>query len=278
MSVKVAVRVRPFNEREKSKNCQLCVKMEGNQTFLIDEDGKERPFTYDYSFWSHDQFENDENGYSFALGSKYADQALVFDKLGQDVLNNAWEGYNCCLFAYGQTGAGKSYSVFGYGANKGIIPLCSAEIFKRIGENTDPQKSFIVKVSMIEIYNEKVQDLLIETNERPSGGLKIRENKDKSVFVEGLSNEVVKSYADIEKVMEKGDKHRSIASTLMNKTSSRAHTIIQIEFEQWKKMGDTAKLFRSSSINLVDLAGSEKVGKTGAVGDRLKEASSINTS
>ena len=158
MSVKVAVRVRPFNERESTKNCKLCVRMDEKSTFLIDEDEKERKFTYDYSFWSHNGFTPDENGYSVSDTGKYADQDNVFQALGQEVLNNAWEGYNCCLFAYGQTGAGKSYSVFGYGANKGVIPLCTAEIFRQIKKNEEPSKSFIVKIAMIEIYNEKVQD------------------------------------------------------------------------------------------------------------------------
>ncbi len=130
MSVKVAVRVRPFNAREKELNSTLCVAMEGPMTILTNpEDQKERPYTFDYSFWSHDGFENDEAGYSRAVDPKYADQQRVFDLVGKEVLDNAWEGYHCCLFAYGQTGAGKSYSMVGYGANRGIVPIACEEIF-----------------------------------------------------------------------------------------------------------------------------------------------------
>jgi hypothetical protein len=96
--------------------------------------------------------------------------------LGKQVLDNAWEGYHCCLFAYGQTGSGKSYSMVGYGKNEGIVPMACNEIFKRIGANTNPNLTFQVQFSMLEIYNEKVQDLL-ERNEskKPKGGLKVRE-------------------------------------------------------------------------------------------------------
>lgn len=277
MSVRVAVRVRPFNDRETELGSNCCIRMEGDTTMLIDENGKERTFNYDFSLWSHDGFEMQDNGYAKPTDDQYCDQQKIFELIGQEVLNNAWDGYHCCLFAYGQTGSGKSYSIFGYGTNKGIVPLASMEIFSRINKNDDPNKAFEVSVSMVEIYNEKVQDQLVEIHDRPRAGLKIRESTTIGVYVEGLSKAAVASYAEIEKVMEKGDKHRSIASTLMNKSSSRAHTIIKIEFVQ-KIQDDTQNMTRLSNINLVDLAGSEKVGKTGATGDRQKEASSINKS
>ena len=277
MSVRVAVRVRPFNQREIDLGSGCCVKMEGDTTYLIDDNDKERKFNYDFSLWSHDGFENQEDGYSKPTDDRYCDQNMVFERIGKEVLNNAWDGYHCCLFAYGQTGSGKSYSVFGYGANKGIVPMATVEIFKRISENQNPDLEYEVCVSMTEIYNEKVQDQLVEIDERPRAGLKIRESQTIGVYVEGLSKRQVVSYAEIEKVIAIGDKHRSIASTLMNKSSSRAHTIIKVELIQKKQDGDT-NLTKLSNINLVDLAGSEKVGKTGATGDRLKEASSINKS
>jgi kinesin family member 13 len=120
MSVKVGVRVRPFNQREQSLNSKLCVDMVGHMTRLFDADDpdRHRDFTFDYSFWSHDEFTVDEAGYFRADGDKYADQQIVFEAVGKEILNNAWDGYHCCLFAYGQTGAGKSYSMVGYGANK----------------------------------------------------------------------------------------------------------------------------------------------------------------
>ena len=125
MSVKVAVRVRPFNDREIKLGAKLCVEMNGPQTKVINPMGGdganksgERTFTFDYSFWSHDGFEETDDGMSLPCkGSTYADQKLVYEALGKQVLDNAWQGYHCCLFAYGQTGSGKSYSMVGYGKN-----------------------------------------------------------------------------------------------------------------------------------------------------------------
>lgn len=106
--------------------------------------------------------------------------------MGKSVLDSAWEGFHCCLFAYGQTGAGKSYSMIGYGTNRGIVPLACEEIFTRIAQNSDPEKSYQVTVSMVEIYNERVQDLLINPAKRPKEGLKIRENATYGIYVEGI--------------------------------------------------------------------------------------------
>ena len=116
MSVRVAVRVRPFNSRETSLGCKCVVDMQDPVTILKAHDGEgERKFTFDYSFWSFDGYQEMENGYLKPVGGKYADQQQVYEKLGKSVLDNAYQGYHCCLFAYGQTGSGKSYSMIGYG-------------------------------------------------------------------------------------------------------------------------------------------------------------------
>ena len=152
-SVKVAVRVRPFNAREKDRNATCIIRMQGPKTVIINPDTQEeKDFAFDYSFWSHDGFDFLENpepdlnlpggGYNARanrrggpstsqFGCEYASQQEVFNELGQSVLNNALGGFNCCLFAYGQTGSGKSYSFVGYGTNKGIVPQVCDAIFKR---------------------------------------------------------------------------------------------------------------------------------------------------
>ena len=195
--------------------------------------GEEKKFTFDYSFWSHDGYGTREDGYTYPLddGKGYKDQIYVFEKIGKSVLDNAWQGYHTCLFAYGQTGSGKSHSMIGYGTNKGIVPLATDEIFTRIKANTDPEKSYEVTAMMCEIYNEKVQDLMIPVAQRPQAGLKVRESKVLGVFVDGLSKHAVSSFKEIEKVMQVGESHRSKGATLMNAESSRAHTVIQIEFK-----------------------------------------------
>lgn len=115
---------------------------------------EQKDFTFDYSFWSFDEFETNADGYMKPTASgKYADQEKVFNAVGKSVLDNAWQGYHCCLFAYGQTGSGKSYSMIGYGANKGIVPITLNEIFTRIAANKSKDIEFEVSASMLEIYN-----------------------------------------------------------------------------------------------------------------------------
>mmetsp|Transcript_104254 Transcript_104254/g.185262 ORF Transcript_104254/g.185262 Transcript_104254/m.185262 type:complete len:1108 (+) Transcript_104254:58-3381(+) len=287
VSVAVGVRIRPFNDRERGLNAQLCVDMDGPMTILqnppelAEESGKgkePKKFTFDASFWSHDGFETDAKGYSHAVsGSKYADQQLVFDTFGKKILDNAWEGYHCCLFAYGQTGAGKSYSMVGYGVNKGIVPISCEEIFRRIEANTDKGLSYEVMVSMVEIYNEQVQDLLVAPKDRPKKGLDIRENQQLGIYIAGVCRRAVDSYVSIEAAVDEGTTNRTVGSTLMNATSSRAHTVLTIEFKQVSEAAGQQGQ-KLSLINLVDLAGSEKAGQTGASGDRLKEGCAINKS
>ncbi|PFH37453.1 putative Chromosome-associated kinesin KLP1 [Besnoitia besnoiti] len=281
-SVKVAVRVRPFNDREKTMNARLCIDMNGKSTTItnLDDEKQSRTFAFDYSYWSHDGFVNDENGYSKPVSAKYADQEKVFNDIGKDVLNNAFEGYNACLFAYGQTGAGKSYSMVGYGANKGIVVRACEEIFQRIKSIKDPLLRSEVTVSMLEIYNEAVQDLLVKPDQRPKGGLKIRHTPQLGTFVQDLSKHPVDTYDAIQAKLDEGTSNRTVGATLMNATSSRAHTVLQIVYNQVTLDEATKEPLsqKTAEISLVDLAGSERAGSTGATGDRLKEGCAINQS
>eukprot|EP00928_Gymnodinium_smaydae_P045377 TRINITY_DN3025_c1_g4_i1.p1 TRINITY_DN3025_c1_g4~~TRINITY_DN3025_c1_g4_i1.p1 ORF type:complete len:706 (+),score=208.90 TRINITY_DN3025_c1_g4_i1:208-2325(+) len=276
-SVCVGVRVRPFNDREKELKAVVCIKMNGPKTSITNpEDDETKDFTFDASFWSHDGFEDDD-GYSKPMpGSNYADQQHVYERFGKRVLDNAWAGFHCCLFAYGQTGAGKSYSMVGYGKNKGIVPISCEEIFNRI-ENGGDSVTYEVTCSMIEIYNETVHDLLILPQNRTAKGLDIRESKLLGTYIDGVTQRKVESYEEIEEAIEEATDHRTVGSTLMNATSSRAHTVVTINFKQFTNL-DGVKSQKVSTINLVDLAGSEKAGQTGATGSRLKEGAAINKS
>jgi kinesin family member 13 len=280
-SVKVAIRVRPFNNREKAEGAVLCIQMQGKMTKVFSPE-LTKEFFFDYSYWSHDGFvEDPESGMMVkdSPSSIYSDQKTVYNDLGVGVLNNAFEGYHCCLFAYGQTGSGKSYSMVGYGKNKGIIPIVCEEIFKRIETVESNTLHCEVQASMLEIYNEQVQDLLKPPAERVKGGLKIREDPKTGVYVEGLSKSPCSSYEEISAILDKGNNNRTVAATQMNATSSRAHTVLTISFTQIM-YDDTGKPLnrKQSNINLVDLAGSERASKTGASGDTLKEGSNINKS
>jgi len=278
-SVVVGVRVRPFNDRELKLKAELCVAMEGPMTTLTKlPEGTETHFTFDESFWSHDGFTYDESGFATGLpGRNYADQHYVYDKFGKRVLDSAWEGFHSCLFAYGQTGAGKSYSTYGFGVNKGIVPISCEEIFKRIDASGVPGKRFELSVSMIELYNEAIQDLLVLPEERPKRGLEIRESKMLGIYIDGVSKRPIVDYTSIEKCIDEGTEHRTIGSTNMNASSSRAHTVMTIEFKQVELVAGKEQT-KVSMINMVDLAGSEKACQTGAEGARLKEGCAINSS
>lgn len=259
--------------------------MSGKKTSIYNpQTGQRKDFFFDYSYWSHDGFMIEPSTGMFekdSPSSNYASQSLVFDDLGREVLDNAFEGYHTCLFAYGQTGSGKSYSIFGYEKNIGIIPLACAEIFKRmeISQAEDPDSvQYTVTVSMLEIYNECVQDLFVKPKKRPKGGLKIRETKKDGIYVQDITKIPVVSYFDIDEQIKFGTTNRTIAHTDMNSTSSRAHTVTTITFQQTFFEGGKPTNKTSSNINLVDLAGSERQKDTHAEAARLKEGSNINKS
>ncbi|EPB76030.1 kinesin motor domain protein [Ancylostoma ceylanicum] len=279
-NVVVAVRVRPFNDREKSRKAQLIIEMpDGQRTCIRDPNNPEdeKWFTFDHSYWSHDGFQEEKNGYFSPTDDRYADQKRVFADLGKGVLENAWAGYNCSLFAYGQTGSGKSYSIVGFKNNKGIVPTFCEELFKKIEEKKEKGGQYEVFISMFEIYCEKIRDLL-SSKEPPKGGLKIREHPKTGFYVENLSSSPVNSYKEIEAKIEEGTKNRTIAATNMNATSSRAHTIVKLLFVQKSPKSGGGTTTKKSEINLVDLAGSERQRDAGTEGDRMKEGIVINQS
>lgn len=183
------------------------------------------------------------------------------------------QGYNCTMFAYGQTGTGKSYSFVGYGSNKGILPLACEEIFKRIKDQESSRHKFQVECAMMEIYGRELRDLL---NPKSKEKLKIRNGKT-GTYVQGLKKSAVGSYKAIEKVQDVGTANRTVGATAMNATSSRAHTIVTITLGQKIEEEGRERQF-ASDIVLVDLAGSERAESTGATGARLQEGIEINVS
>ncbi|XP_040119558.1 kinesin-like protein KIF28P [Oryx dammah] len=276
-SVKVAVRVRPFSQREKNSGSKCVISMHSRTTTII-QDPKNpehtKTFTFDLAYWSHNGFQKDKDGVFISAdpGGKFAGQKEVFHDLGRGILDSAWQGYNTTLLAYGQTGSGKSYSMIGFGANKGIIPNVCEELFQAI-ENRDKNREYQVTFSMLEIYNEQVRDLLSRI--KKPGGLRVREDQQLGFYVDGLKSMPCENYAQIERLMEQGAKIRTTASTNMNASSSRSHMIITIQFKQVFLDRDLTK---QSSINLVDLAGSERQKSSGSEGDRLREGSRVNLS
>ncbi|XP_061128623.1 kinesin-like protein KIF1B isoform X2 [Syngnathus typhle] len=271
-SVKVAVRVRPFNSRETSKDSKCIIQMQGNTTTILNPKTPKEPaktFSFDYSYWSHTTPED----------PCFAAQNQVYNDIGKEMLQHAFEGYNVCIFAYGQTGAGKSYTMMGKQeeGQEGIIPMLCEDLFEKINEDNNKEElSYSVEVSYMEIYCERVRDLL---NPKNKGNLRVREHPLLGPYVEDLSKLAVTSYTDIADLMDAGNKARTVAATNMNETSSRSHAVFTIVFTQRKHDSETdLSTEKVSKISLVDLAGSERADSTGAKGTRLKEGANINKS
>ncbi|KAH8170587.1 kinesin motor domain-containing protein [Sarocladium implicatum] len=275
-NIKVVVRVRPFNGREIDRGSRCIVEMKGNQTVLSVPDGPggknakdmaPKSFAFDRSYWSFSKAD-----------SNYAEQSHLFDDLGSPLLDNAFQGYNNCIFAYGQTGSGKSYSMMGYGKEIGIIPQICQEMFNRIEDiqRKDPSTKCTVEVSYLEIYNERVRDLL---NPSTKGNLRVREHPSTGPYVEDLAKLVVGGFQEIENLMDEGNKARTVAATNMNETSSRSHAVFTLMLTQKTADAETKmEMEKVAKISLVDLAGSERANSTGATGARLKEGAEINRS
>lgn len=286
-SVKVAVRARPFNQREIDMKSSEIIHMDGNKTSIenmkfqsliscpniivspqggSEELGRERikEFTFDYSYWSVN-----------SRDPHFATQEQVFNDLGQEVVDNAFEGYNACIFAYGQTGSGKTFTMMGSADNEGLIPRICQAMYTRMKLGTNSGTTFRTEVSYLEIYNEKVKDLL--KRESTQHNLRVREHPKLGPYVQDLSRHLVMDYSDVEELMARGNAHRTTASTAMNDVSSRSHAIFTLNFTQAKFIRDLPSE-TVSKVNLVDLAGSERADSTKATGQRLKEGGHINKS
>ncbi|XP_046886010.1 uncharacterized protein LOC124474143 isoform X2 [Hypomesus transpacificus] len=277
-SIRVAVRVRPLNKREKDMSAKVIVRMEGCSTSILNpkhiskgvpadeikDEGK--TFSFDFSYDSTD-----------IKGASFVPQEQVFQDLGSEVLTAAFEGYNACVFAYGQTGSGKSYTMMGNPGDVGLIPRICEGLFCQGAANSQTDgTSFLMEVSYIEIYNERVQDLLQKTT-MVKGSLRVREHPKDGPYVQGLSQHQVHHYSEVEDLMASGNARRTTACTAMNDVSSRSHAIFTIHFTQ-ARFDPALPSETVSKVHLVDLAGSERADATRSSGARLKEGANINRS
>lgn len=264
--------MRPFNNREISRECKCIIEMAGNTTSIVNPKAPPgskdatKSFNYDYSYWSHNPAD-----------PNFATQSDVMRDIGIEMLDHAFAGYNVCIFAYGQTGAGKSYTMMGKQeeGHEGIIPLICKDMFKKIANCTDDELQYSVEVSYMEIYCERVRDLLNPKTQN----LRVREHPLLGPYVEDLAKLAVTTFDDINNLIDEGNKARTVAATNMNETSSRSHAVFTMVLTQ-RRNDSTTKLTteRVSKISLVDLAGSERADSTGAKGTRLKEGANINKS
>ncbi|XP_071342044.1 kinesin-like protein KIF14 [Trachinotus anak] len=272
-AVAVAVRVRPFNAREKAEKALQVIFMNDQETVVQHPESKQSySFIYDFSFCSVDESD-----------PTFASQQTVYETLAKPLLLRAFEGFNTCLFAYGQTGSGKSYTMMGFGEEAGVIPRFCHELFSRLASMKNEEVKCHVEMSYFEVYNEKIHDLLVtrdEPNQRRMP-LRVREHPVHGPYVAELSTNVVSSYSDIEGWLELGNKQRATAATGMNDKSSRSHSVFTLVMTQTKTEfveGEEHDHSITSRINLVDLAGSERCNSAQTSGDRLREGASINKS
>uniref|UniRef100_A0A3Q2ZVJ2 Kinesin family member 15 n=1 Tax=Kryptolebias marmoratus TaxID=37003 RepID=A0A3Q2ZVJ2_KRYMA len=267
-SIKVFVRVRPLTQGTgltTDRDQNLCLSVTSSNTIRLLSKPEPRTFTYDH------------------VADMDTSQDSVFNSVAKNIVESCINGYNGTIFAYGQTGSGKTFTMLGPSEMdnftdelRGVIPRSFEYLFFLINrevERSGKSKSFLCKCSFIEIYNEQIYDLL----DTASASLFLRENIKKGVFVEGAVEKFVNSAAEAYKVLSMGWRNRRVASTSMNRESSRSHAVFTMTLESKECVNEVVNI-RMSQLNLVDLAGSERQKDTHTEGSRLKEASSINRS
>ncbi|XP_072236828.1 kinesin-like protein KIF18A [Leuresthes tenuis] len=273
--VKVVVRVRPTNENEKRENCRNVVQVVDNHMLIFDpkeEDmscfgsqrvrnrnlnkkaNKDLKFVFDHVF--------DEN----------STQEDIFENTTKGVLDGVMNGFNCTVFAYGATGAGKTHTMLGSQNNPGVMYRTMTDLFKRM-DDAKEEKEFAVAFSYLEVYNEQIRDLLAN-----AGPLAVREDASKGVVIQGLTLHKPKSAEHILEALDSGNRNRTQHPTDMNATSSRSHAVFQIYLRQQDKTASLNPNVCIAKMSLIDLAGSERASATNAKGARLREGANINRS
>jgi Kinesin motor domain len=265
-NIKVAVRIRPLNDREINAapvNQFMIVNQKANSV-QISVGTCTKQFIFDF------------------VGDENTTQEDLFESIGKPISVNCLTGYNSSIFAYGQTGAGKTHTIMGdfqavslKKANSGILPRCLEYIFTHTHSHTknNPSIEYLIKCSFLEIYNEQIHDLLAA---QPRN-LQIREDIKKGAYVEDLIQETVSNLEETFNCLREGLKNRHVSSTAMNKESSRSHSVFTLYIESKEKKNEIWN-FKSSLFHLIDLAGSERQKAADTHGERLKEASMINRS
>ncbi|XP_011635150.1 uncharacterized protein LOC105425873 [Pogonomyrmex barbatus] len=288
-NIKVAVRVRPVSVRElNSTGSAVVVHAEPNEIVLTnlkvspskvgDSRERTRRYGFDYCFDSSDP-----------EAKNYATQTTIYETLGQSILDAMFSGYNSCLVAYGQSASGKTYTMMGTKEDPGLIPRLCEGIFSKIEQESKHERIYRVTVSYLEIYNERVRDLLKPSTS--TSGLRVREHPRLGPYIQGLTHHVVRTLGSLISYVEEGTKARKTASTLQNPSSSRSHALLTVDlsqetagFEGPNGSGTSSSSRRQdvtsrggSRLHLVDLAGSESAATCSGV-HRLKEGANINKS
>lgn len=256
-AVKVSVRLRPMSEKETKAGFKKIVEIDKKTATVRIQNPQNQTitFTFDYGF------------------PEDCTQEEVYEATAAPIVSGVLEGFNGTIFAYGQTGTGKTYSMDGanHGEHRGIMPRAFDHIFEYIAANSDSHE-FLVTVTYVEIYNNELRDLLSDKHEQP---LKIREDSNKNVYIKGVCIHKVKNVDELHALLAYGKSNRVVRKTNMNSESSRSHAILSLVIETLTKI-DGQDHVRSARLNMVDLAGSERAAKTGAEGAGFTEGVNIN--
>jgi kinesin family protein 18/19 len=267
-NITVAVRVRPLNAKEVQRNSWSCLSLqEGRQINVADPDDKMGGVDY----LRLDKTKDKSYAFDHALDESMS-QEDVFRCTTQGLLPGLLLGYNSCVFAYGATGSGKTFTMAGSLEQPGVIPLTLAALFAACAEAED-EYSTLLRMQYVEIYNEQIQDLL----EPSSVSLDVREDPKRGTFVAGATSRVVTSRAELERLLHKANLYRTTDATNCNEVSSRSHAVLQLQLETTARFGEVAEV-RTGKLSMIDLAGSERQGKTQNAGKKLVEGANINRS
>jgi kinesin family protein 11 len=267
-NIQVFARVRPLNDNEMAQRSGSVVETPSSREIIVH---KQSSSTFTYNF---DKV--------FGIGSKQSD---VFKAVVQPLIGQVMQGYNCTVFAYGQTGTGKTFTMEGDPAsnlpidkdpNSGIIPRALNALFD--GLRTGDATEWSVRVSFLELYNEEIFDLLSGTDDQSKLRLYEDGTRKGSVIIQGLEEVQVHDKQEVYRILERGSAKRRTAETKMNANSSRSHTVFTVTVFINQQSIDGDDMLKIGKLNLVDLAGSENVQKSGADAGRVVEAGNINKS
>ncbi|XP_030015712.1 kinesin-like protein KIF18A [Sphaeramia orbicularis] len=273
--VKVVVRVRPENDREKRENFRNVIQVVDNHMLIFD------PKEEDISCFGSQRVRNRNinkranKDLKFVFDHVFGENSTqddIFENTTKGVLDGVMNGFNCTVFAYGATGAGKTHTMLGSQNDPGVMYRTMKELFQRM-EDVKEEKEFAVAFSYLEVYNEQIRDLLANV-----GPLAVREDSSKGVVIQGLTLHQPKSAEHILEALDSGNRNRTQHPTDMNATSSRSHAVFQIYLRQQDKTASLNPNVCIAKMSLIDLAGSERASATNAKGARLREGANINRS
>ncbi|CAM5178125.1 unnamed protein product [Eretmochelys imbricata] len=273
-NVAVVVRVRPQNQQEREGSRHAVVQVIGDSMLVFDPEEPRLSGVFT-GFRGHDAPKRKGKDLKFVFDQVFGESATqeeVFQHTTKEILDGVLNGYNCSVFAYGATGAGKTYTMLGSEKSPGIMYLTMVELYKRI-EARKEEKSCEVLISYQEVYNEQIHDLL-----EPKGPLAIREDPEKGVVVQGLSFHQPKSAEQLLEMLASGNRNRTQHPTDANATSSRSHAVFQIFVKQQDRVVGITQDLQVAKMSLIDLAGSERASTTNTKGERLREGANINRS